>query len=196
MIIAIKDKDRVVLGFVNTDRWDCISEKDYIDEENVAIKFSKTGKAFACAETNRRSDVLLYDETFLELDVTPKTIVKEIVPHIKCSLQENNISIDDNGNWGNCLIVCDNNTLYDVDPTFGFCEITDYICHGYNVDTLKSVLDATILLPAEERIIKAVKFISKIHKLNLFPFIITDTKDKQFKTITEEGVYNEYFNSI
>ena len=51
------------------------------------------------------------------------------------------------------------------------------------METLKSVLDATTDLSAEERIIKAVSFASKLHKENLFPIVITDTKSKKFRNI-------------
>ena len=80
MIIAIKEKDKVVIGYTNLDFWGRLTNKDYVDEENLAIKFSKTGKVFACPNMNRRSDILLYDEELLNLDVSPKSVVKEMIP--------------------------------------------------------------------------------------------------------------------
>ena len=62
MIIAIKEKDKVVIGYSNLDTLCSLSNKDYVDEENLAIKFSNTDKTFVCSDMNRRSDVLLYDE--------------------------------------------------------------------------------------------------------------------------------------
>ena len=187
MIIAIKDKDKVVLGYLNADHWSSLAENDYVDEENVAIKFAKSGKTFALCESDRRADLLLYEDSFLDIDITPKSIVNEVIPYIKCQLKENDIPIK-NGCWGNALIICDNEHLYDVNTTFGFREIEDYVCHGYHVSVAKSVLDATTHLPAEERIIATVKFVEKICKEKLFPMVITDTKSKQFKTIYEGDV--------
>ena len=182
MIIAIKDKDRVVLGYLNTDRWSAMCENDYVDEENVAIKFTNKDTTFALCESDRRSDLLLYEDTFLNIDINPKSIVKEVIPYIKHQLKENDIPIKD-GSWENALIICDNEHLYDVNTSFGFREIDDYVCHGYNMSVVKSALDSLVDLPAEERIIKAIKFVEKMYKIALFPLVLTNTKDKQLKTI-------------
>ena len=196
MIIAIKDKDRVVMAYSNTDCLDGLTDMDYVDEENVAIKRSKTGKVFGFAVMDRRSDMLLYDDVFMGLDITPQAIVKDVIPYIKCELKENDIPIDENGNWQNALIICDNEHIYDIDPTFGFYEANDYVCHGYRVETIKSVLDATTNLPAEERIMKAVTFSNKLHKENLFPIVITNTTSKTIKCIYKGEKTDEHIDSL
>ena len=88
MIIAIKEKDKVVIGYSNAEAWGRLCEKDYVDEENVAIRFTEDGKLFACADMNRRSDILLYDDEFLSKEITPKSIIREIIPYIKKKLKE------------------------------------------------------------------------------------------------------------
>ena len=196
MIIAIKEKDRVVVCLSNTDRWCCLTEKDFVDKENLAINFSKTGKIFALSNMDRLSDILLYDDEFMDLEITPKTIVRDVIPYIKCELKENDKPINEDGNWGNALVICDNERLYDVDPYFGFCEASDYVCHGYKVETIKSVLDQTTSLPAEERILKAVSFANMLHKQNLFPIVITDTKTKQLKNIYKGEINREHIDSL
>jgi hypothetical protein len=196
LIIAIKDKDKVVMACTNTDSLDGLTDADYVDEENIAIKFSKSGKLFGFADMNRRSDMLLYDDVFMGLEINAKTIIKDVIPYIKCELKENNKPIDENGNWQNALIICDNERIYDIDPTFGFYEADDYVCHGYRVETIKSVLDATTNLSAEERIMKVVSFASKLHKEDLFPLIITDTKTKQFKYIYKGEDIGEHSSSL
>ena len=196
MIIAIKEKDKVVVGLSNNDGWVGFPNSDYIDPENVAIKFSDSGKLFACADMNRRSDILLYDEEFLNKEITPKTIVRDIIPYIEKQLVKNDKPLDDDGRWRNALIICDNENLYDIDPMLGFYEADDYVCHGYRVEPLKSVLDETTNLSAEERIIKAVTFISELFKESLFPLIITDTKSKKFTYIYEGEKKYERVDSI
>lgn len=196
MIIAIKDKDKVVVAYSNTDILDGLTDADYVNEENIAIKFSPSGKVFGFAAMDSRSDMLLYDDVFMGLEINAKTIIKDVIPYIKCELKENNKPIDENGNWHNALIVCDNEHIYDINPTFHFYEADDYVCHGYRVDTIKSVLDATTNLSAEERIIKAVNFASKLHKENLFPIVITDTKSKKFKCIYKGENIGEHSNSL
>jgi hypothetical protein len=185
LIIAIKEKDKVVIGYSNLDGWELLTDKDYVDEENLAIRFSEAGKVFVCSDMNRRSDILLYDEKLIKMDVSPKSIIKEIIPYIKEHLKENDIPLDE-GNWKNALTICDNEHIYDIGPKFTFREVDDFICHGYKEsETIVSVLEETAHLSAEQRIIKAVSFVSKIYKENLFPIVITDTKDKAFKIIYE-----------
>lgn len=196
MIIAIKEKDKVLIGYTNLDSWGRLTNKDYVDEENLAIKFSKTGKVFACPNMNRRSDILLYDEELLNFDVSPKSVVKEIIPYIKERLNENDIPID-KGDWKNALVICDNEHIYDIGPKFAFREVHDFVCHGYReTETVISVLDATSSISTEQRIIKAVSFASKIYKENLFPLVITDTKDGMLKVIYEGEFENEHFDSV
>ena len=196
MIIAIKEKDKVVIGYTNLDTWGRLTNKDYVDEENLAIKFSKTGKVFACPNMNRRSDILLYDDELLNLDVSPKSVVKEIIPYIKERLNENDIPID-KGDWKNALVICDNEHIYDIGPKFAFREVHDFVCHGYReAETIISVLDATPSISAEQRIIKAVSFASKVYKENLFPIVITDTKDGKLKVVYEGEFENEHFDSV
>ena len=197
MIIAIKEKDKVVIGYTNLDSWGRLTNKDYVDEENLAIKFSKTGKVFACSDMNRSSDVLLYDEELSNLDISPKSIVKDIIPYIKERLKENDLPIDENGSWKNALVICDNEHIYDIGPKFAFREVNDFVVHGYKeVDAVISALDATPSISAEQRIIKAVSFASKVYKENLFPLVITDTKDRKVKVVYEGEFENEHFDSV
>ena len=94
------------------------------------------------------------------------------------------------------MIICDNDKLYDIDPLFGLYEVDDYVCHGYRVETLKCVLDETTELSAEERIMKAIVFLSELHKESVFPIIITDTKSKKFKYVYEGEKKYEHIDSI
>lgn len=196
MIIAIKEQDKVVVGYTNTDKWARLTDKDYLDQENCAIRFTENGTLFACPIMDRTSDLLLYNDELLGKEITPKTIVREIIPKIKELLKQNNRPIEEDGNWKNALYICNNEHLYHIDTHFRFSEVEDYMCNGYCVETLKSVLDDTIGLPAKERIIKAVSFASKLHKENLFPLIITDTKTKQFKYIFKGENIGEHYTSL
>ena len=197
MIIAIKEKDKVVIGYSNLDSWCSLTNKDYVDEENLAIKFSNTDKMFVCSDMNRRSDVLLYDEELLNCEVSPKSIVRDIIPYIKERLKENDLYIDENSGWKNTLTICDNEHIYDIGPKFAFREVHDFVCHGYReAETIISVLDAMSSISAEQRIVKAVSFASKIYKENLFPLVITDTKDRKLKVIYEGEFENEHFDSV
>ena len=197
MIIAIKEKDKVVIGYTNLDTWDRLANTDYVDEENLAIKCSKSGKVFACSDMDRRSDILLYGEELSNLDISPKSIVKDIIPYIKERLKENDLPIDENGSWKNALVICDNEHIYDIGPKFAFREVNDFVVHGYKeVDAVISALDATPSISSEKRIVNSISFASKFYRKNLFPIVITDTKDGKLKVVYEGEFENEHFDSV
>lgn len=183
MIIAIKEKDRIVVGYSNADSLTGYSDETILDEENIALKFAPNGNLFGFVNAERVSDLLLSDDGLMKEEITPKIIVKDIIPFIK-----DIAGIDSESNeWNNIMTICSNNHIYDVDKFFEFREVKDYVCHacGGGWSFLRSVLDVTTDLPAEERIIKAVKFSNKLQKRNFFPLIITDTKTKVMKRIYE-----------
>ena len=113
-----------------------------------------------------------------------------------CGAAKENQGID-KGDWKNALVICDNEHIYDIGPKFAFREVHDFVCHGYReVETIISVLDATPSISVEQRIIKAVSFASKVYKENLFPIVITDTKDGKLKVVYEGEFENEHFDSV
>ena len=198
MIIAIKEKDNTVVGFSNTEFLFKFTNADYIDKENLPIRFTENGKLLGFTYMNRISDMFLYDENFLNIETNEKNIVREFIPFIKKKLKENNLTIDNGTGWENSIIICDNNHLYDVDTKFGFSEIDDYVCHGlsYNVESIRSVLDLTKNMPAKQRIIEAVNFTSKLIKRSLFPLVMVDTKNQKFEYILKGEKEIEYFDSL
>jgi hypothetical protein len=190
LIIAIKEKDKVVIARSNLDRMSKLTDMDYVDEENSAIKFGDNGYVYAASDMSRYSDVLFYDDEFFNLEISPKNIVKEVIPYMK-EIFNDKVKPDagDKG-WKNALVICDNEHIYDIDPNYLYCEKSEYVCHGYKeADVIISILDSTTSLSAEERIIKAVSFASKLFKETLFPIIITDTKSKNLRIVQEgEGL--------
>ena len=185
MIIAIKEKDRVVIGYTNLDFWTNLSDKDYIDEENVAINLSRAGKVFAFAKMDKSTQILFYDESLLNVEISPKNIVRQVIPYIKVQLQKGG-ECDDKNKWDNALLICDDLHVYCIGPTFNFVEASDYVCYGRaEKDNVLSVLDQTTELSAEERIKEAIRFTSKLRKESLYPFVITDTKTRKVKIINE-----------
>ena len=183
MIIAVKEKDRVVVGFTNCDVYTRLADADYIDEENVALKFNEDGVLFGCASMDRRSDVLLYDEDFTKMEINPKSIVREVIPYIKHTLKQNDLALDKEGGWKNALIICKDNHIYSIGGLFNFYEAEDYMHQGYRRASIENALDENAGMSAEERIIDAVRYAGKMNKENLFPLVITDTKTKKFKYI-------------
>ena len=82
MIIAIKQKDKTVVGYTNAD-YKLLSEQDLIHEENLPLKFAPNGNLFAFCKLGRVADYLLCDDEFLATEITPQNIVNKIIPAIK-----------------------------------------------------------------------------------------------------------------
>ena len=184
MIIAIKENDRVIVGYTNADELTKLSEEDYIQEENTPMAFTADGNFVAFSSLCSASDMLISDDNFLALEVSPKAIINATIPYIKQRLIESKNSPDsDDGYWGNSIVYVDGARIFDIDPRFGFCEIDDMVLHGYDIYIIKSVIDATEGLSAENRITKACAFTSKLAKSSLFPLTIVDTKTREIKHI-------------
>ena len=79
MIIAIKEKDRVVVASIITENITQLSHNDFVNEDNRIIKI--TGDTIYCFSTvGRYADLFLCDDNFFEFEVSPKSIVKDIIP--------------------------------------------------------------------------------------------------------------------
>ena len=61
MIIAIKENDRVIVGYTNADELTKLSEEDYIHEENTPMAFTADGNFVAFSSLCSASDMLISD---------------------------------------------------------------------------------------------------------------------------------------
>ena len=196
MIIAIKDKDKVVIGFSGMGGWSGFCDADYVDEENVPIGFSKTGKVWVMPSLCRDSDAVLYDDELISQEVAPKTIITDIIPAIRKKMSHLG-GLSKSGGWNQTLTICDDEHIYDINKAFSFYDADDYVCHGLYVELMRSVLDETKHLSAEERILEAFRFVGVYTRENVFPLIITDTKSKRLKKFYNQGeIKHESHNSI
>lgn len=187
MIIAIKEDDRLVLGFSNRDLWLHLHDSDLTDEENVAVKYAKNGTLFACAYTDRASDLILHDPAILDAQIDVKGLVRNTVPHMKKKLEDSHCIKD--GSFRNTLTIYQNGHLYDVSPTFSVTEVDDCLCHGFNSAIAQGALDLTKEMKPEDRIITTFSFFGRETNQNMFPIIITDTKTKEMKEVVNESDY-------
>ena len=187
MIIAIKEKDRIVVGCTFAYDFDGLPISDSVDPDNLPLAITPSGRIYGFVSLMRASDLLLYDEEFKKIEATPKAIVREMIPYMKKAFKENGIPIGKDEYWKNALVICEGDHLYDIDTSFNFSEISDYVCHGIDTHVLRSVLDLTEGKPAEERIVEAIRFYDTIKRRNDFPIVITDTQTRRFTCVYEGG---------
>ena len=188
MIIGIKEKDRVVLGFAYWALQE-VNARDKVLEDNLPFKaFKDEGVIIACAERKITTDILFVDETIEKMIEEGKTTyedaVNEYAPMIHNRMAKENLLLDD-GNWSNCFVVAKGNSVLDVTPTFFVQDVTDFFVHGFTPDHVKSKLTCNEGKPAEERIIEAFRFHTQTMGDQMLPIVLIDTKDFQVKVITE-----------
>ena len=188
MIIGIKEKERVVLGFAY---WALpeVNDRDKVLEDNLPIKvFKDEGVVIACAERKITSDMLFADENIEKMIKEGKTAyedaVNEYAPMIHDKMAKENLLLDD-GKWSNCFAVAKGNSLIDVTPSFFVRDVADFFVHGFTPEYVKSKLFCNEGKPAEERIIEAFRFHMQMMSDHVFPIVLIDTKDLQMKVITE-----------
>jgi len=183
MIIAIKEKDRVVVASIITENITQLSHNDFVNEDNRIIKI--TGDTIYCFSTvGRYADLFLCDDNFFEFEVSPKSIVKDIIPYMYQKIkQEKGIEDErwDDPNWGNTLTIINNNRIFDITPTFYFREESEFVCHGWDVEYIYDSLENTRTEKAEERIRKAIDLYDNLGKSNLYPFIVMDSRDSKIQ---------------
>ncbi len=190
MIITIKEKDNVVLAYSNLNIVGYFnSDDDYVEEDNMALKVNKSGQILAFANLDRISQALIYDDHFLSIEITPQSLVRQVIPYIKNKIKQCKIPLKNSTDWENSLTVITENHIYDLTPKYVFTEINDYVYHGYR-GSFKNVLEQTKNLPSRQRILNTITFCGKIDKNILFPLVITDAKTKKIiKCFKEEDIY-------
>lgn len=188
MIIGIKEKDRVVLGFAYWALQE-VNARDRVLEDNLPFKvFKDDGVIIACAERKISTDMLFADENIERMIKTGKTTyedsVNEYALMIHDKMAKENLLRDD-GTWSNCFAVAKGNSLVDVTPSFFVRDVADFFVHGFTVEYVKSSLLYSKGKLAEERIIEAFRFHTQMMSDHVFPIVLIDTKDLQMKVITE-----------
>ena len=193
MLIAIKESDRVVLGYLCDEPNVFFLPTDLTDPENVPLTFSKSGRAVAFFRANAVADLFLHEDGFINEACDPDNTVRSI-PDIQEVLNECKFPKPQDVKWRNDLLICDDRHIYHLDCYFGFRELPDYACIDTNYDlesTVTTLLDMTAGLPAEERFRMAAKFLFSVHSVYRYPVIITDTKTRVLKALYKEGAEYE-----
>ena len=187
MIIGIKGKDRVVLGFAC---WALseVNDRDKTLEDNLPFKvFEDEGVIVACAERERSADILFADEAIENEIKEGKTsyeyVVNDIAPKIYAEMEQEHLL--DEGRWPNCFVVAKGNSLSDVTPSFFVQDVEEYLVHGYVTEYIKSFLKYNADMPVEERIVGAFRFHVKMMGEHVFPIVLIDTKNFKVKVFTE-----------
>lgn len=176
MLIVIKEQDKIVVGFANSEWAFPYTDADAMQLDNVPVKHlaGKKDRIVAFSVAGFLPDLIRYDDEVLENPTTAEEMKREIVPMLK-NMAEHFKRVNEDGDWQNSMVVVEGDKIFDVNITFAVREIVNYVCHGYNVELVESVLDATEGLPARERIIKAVTYHARMVGISIPVIAIFDT---------------------
>lgn len=159
LVIAIKDKDRIVLG---ADKQ--ASAGGTKDHTNIKIWEVEElpGALMGGVGSARASQILQYsqviDKNLLRKDVDTEFIVRVLVPLIAMHLKNNGITIDNSKEAGcdlmpNAFIFAYKDRAWTIWHDFSVSEIDSYLAIGSGSDVAKGVLYATQNCDPFERIV-------------------------------------------
>ena len=183
MLIAVKDKDRVVVMSTITDVIRQMSSVDMVCEDNRLIKI-KDGVIYCFTSFGHIADIFLCDDKLYEFEVSPESIVKDIIPYMYKKVRHEKGFDDkpwDEPNLHNALTIIKDNRIFDITPTFYFKEENDFLIHGWNVEHIIGSLETTRGEDAEIRIGKALDLYYKINLESLRPCIVLDSKSMKLQ---------------
>lgn len=162
LVIAIKDKDRIVLG---ADRQSSVGgTKDHTSTKIWPVR-DLPGALMGSVGSARASQVIQYsnviDKNVLSKEITTEYIICVISPLIAASLKSNGVAVN-NPDGGICdimpntFIFAYKDKAWMIWNDFSVSEITDYLAIGSGSDIAKGALFATQDKNPFERIVTGI----------------------------------------
>lgn len=181
LIIAIKEKDRVVIGADTQTTSGDVYIKCYSPNNLKIWNVEKNNLVFAHCGNKRDSNIvkLIKDYEF-DGELTFEAVVHSILPRIKKELDEYKYNVaDEHGNlmFDSKFIVASKNNAFLIDSNGCVLEIENYIAVGNGEDEALLLLDFTKEKKAEERIIEIIRAVSNRHLYVGSDVVIVDTKN-------------------
>ena len=183
MFIVIKEKDRVIVMSSVTDNIKRMANADMVCEDNRVIRVN--GDVIYCfSVAGRSADIFLYDDRFYEFEVSPESIVNDMIPYMYQKVRHEKDLDDkqwDNPCWDNALTIIKDNRIFDITPSFYFKEENDFLVHGWNIEPVIGSLETTRGEDAETRIRKAVGLYRKVYYDTVYPCVVVDSKEMKLQ---------------
>ena len=176
MVVAIKEKDRIVAAYFP--HHESLEETmiDPLHEENLPIRIFDDKIVLFC-NGGVGADCLLYDDELWQGEITPARLLKEVIPIIKSRGKQ--YGFFGEGYWGNALVVLQDGRLMRIDPFFRVSEISDFLCHGRQPNYVNGTLLATKGEPAEQRILKATRLYGKAFRIAIEKVAVVDDQQRK-----------------
>ena len=193
VLIACK-KDNVV--YMGTDTRVIVNEhkKSELCESNYKIQKLENGMLLGViSERITRQVIFAYSEIFT-LDkkgrLTRKHIIEEIIPSLFKVLHKNELMVKEEGDVPSMsaqIILAHEDTLYEIYKDFTVYRYEDFQILGSSVSYGQFIIsNIKETDDVNNSIVKALEMISKYNQLVGRPYLLIDTKDKEYKLIRGE----------
>lgn len=183
MVIALKDKDKVVVLSTIADVVEDISTYDMALVENVpGWKVRGTKDCFVFADSVKYAVDLLRCHNGIFKNITDgNSVIADVVPQMK-ELLDRYACIYNNREWDASLVVVKGNKIFTINRYFIVSEVDDFVGVGYD-SYLNGALEESADIPTEDRLMFAVDHVCKMCNKSLFPLVLFDTKSQKRNVI-------------
>ena len=160
MLIAIKENDTVIIGYTLREFYRNLTDSDCKERENIPVYFTKSGAVFAFSSPYYATDELAFDDDFTSIEITPSSIIGEVVPFVKEKYKNNEEVINKKGNWCNEMVIVKDGRIFGISTAFEVLEFENSVCFGKRERAVSALLDGTKGLSAKERMQKCINFVA------------------------------------
>ena len=177
MIIAIKEKDKVVLAYSPFDYTTPVTSDDMALEENLGIwkvrgnPHTVMGNRGAFAET----DAFKYEEKLFRGEINYDSLTDGIIPAMEKFSEGKDYIGDEKGRYEE-FFIAQKDKLFKITSEHLVMEIDSYAVSGGGAEDLaKGALHATEGQPVIDRIRKVFEFIARERQSVCYPISVIDT---------------------
>lgn len=182
MIVAVKEKDRVLLGVTIADISRYISNDDLIDEENLPY-FKVRGEdcivCYAGCGLEIEMDVLKCNDKIFRNITDGNSILQNVIPKLKEIIAPYK-GINSEGVMKYGIYIIKGDKVFYITRNFIVHDIEDFYCVG-SEDLMSGIIESLPPLCGEEKILTVAREFFKLCGIRSFPFVILDSKTKKRK---------------
>ena len=175
MIVAIKEKDKVVLGVSICDACIDMTDKDLAHPDNLPLrKLRGTKDCYMAMDTiSLLTDALRYNDSLYKDFDDQMSIIENLVSVTKklCKVISPYFN---NKEMENRMVIVKDNRLYSVDSFFNVWEVDDFLATTYD-DYYMAAFETMKDLSKEDKIVEVSRKIERLKNRKLFPMTILDT---------------------
>lgn len=185
MIVAVKDRDRVLFAFSAFDTVYPVTVEDMANPENAGVWKVKGNPhtVMGCMFPSAETDAFKYADKLFWGDINYDTLTDFTVPAMERYAEGKDYIGDDKDRYEELLIAQDGK-LFKITSERLVLEADSYDVISNGVDEfVKSVMQATEGEPPMDRIRKAFEFSAAVRQSNCYPLLVMDTETRKIRTL-------------